>query len=63
MVRCRMAYPSADGHQAFQLLEVQPAAFDAVLTDVRIPEMDGLTATRLIRTEIGLMESARGLEE
>ena len=45
---------AADGQQAVQVLRNRPAAFDAVLMDVRMPVMDGLTATRLIRAELGL---------
>lgn len=45
---------AGDGQQAVQILQNRPEAFDAVLMDVRMPVMDGLTATRLIRTELGL---------
>jgi CheY-like chemotaxis protein len=45
---------ASDGQQAVQILQNRPEAFDAVLIDVRMPVMDGLTATRLIRTELGL---------
>ena len=39
---------AADGREAVQLVEaVQP---DVVLMDVRMPEMDGLDATQLIKT-------------
>ena len=37
-----------DGLQALQLLDTQP--FDAVLMDVHMPGMDGLSVTRTIRT-------------
>ena len=47
---------AADGQQAIDALTTWPSAFDAVLMDVRMPVMDGLTATRLIRMELGLTD-------
>ena len=47
---------AADGQQAVQLLRASPAGFDAVLMDVQMPVMDGRTATRLIRQELGLTQ-------
>ena len=47
---------AADGRQAIQLLKARPRDFDAVLMDVQMPVMDGLTAIHLIRADLGLTE-------
>ncbi len=48
------AFLANDGQQALDALRAYPTAFDAVLMDVQMPLMDGLTATRLVRDELGL---------
>ena len=43
-----------DGREALAWLSTQAGAFDAVLMDVQMPVLDGLSATRVIRGELGL---------
>lgn len=43
-----------DGQQAVDHLRQQPQTYDLVLMDVQMPVMDGFTATRQIREQLGL---------
>ena len=45
-----------DGRQALEILRERPGEFDAVLMDVQMPVMDGLTATSLLRSDLGLSD-------
>ena len=45
---------AADGQQALQILQANPQGFDAVLMDIQMPVMDGLTATQAIRADPNL---------
>ncbi|MYM32978.1 response regulator [Duganella sp. FT94W] len=45
---------AGDGSQAVDRMRTDAAAYDLVLMDMQMPVMDGFTATRLLRQELGL---------
>eukprot|EP00596_Hydrurales_sp_CCMP1899_P005116 CAMPEP_0119041318 /NCGR_PEP_ID=MMETSP1177-20130426/11544_1 /TAXON_ID=2985 /ORGANISM="Ochromonas sp, Strain CCMP1899" /LENGTH=771 /DNA_ID=CAMNT_0007007269 /DNA_START=1030 /DNA_END=3345 /DNA_ORIENTATION=- len=45
---------ASNGEEAIKILSEKPLRVDAVLMDLRMPVMDGLTAIRICRTELGL---------
>jgi two-component system sensor histidine kinase/response regulator len=47
---------AANGLAAVAALRLPGARFDAVLMDVQMPVMDGYTATRIIREDLGLID-------
>jgi signal transduction histidine kinase/CheY-like chemotaxis protein/HPt (histidine-containing phosphotransfer) domain-containing protein len=46
---------ASNGRDALDLLRTQPTDFDAVLMDVQMPVLDGHSATRIIRDDLGLL--------
>lgn len=45
-----------NGLEAIRLLRESPSNYDLIFMDIRMPEMDGYSATRIIRDELGVTE-------
>jgi PAS domain S-box-containing protein len=45
-----------NGQEAVDAMSVDPTGYDLVLMDVQMPVMDGYTATRLLRTRLGVRQ-------
>lgn len=57
LLKCGLKVTQAqDGQEAIELLRSNPDAYDLVFMDIQMPVIDGYSATKIIRSELGLTD-------